>query len=533
MPIQRVDAVIVGAGFGGLYAIYRLREMGFSIQAFEAGEDVGGTWYWNRYPGARCDVESIDYSYSFSSELQEEWQWSMRYAPQPEILRYINHAADRFHLREHIKFNTRVNAALFDEAEQRWTVTTDQGDTVSAQFCVMATGCLSAAKTPEVDGLESFGGRWYHTGRWPHEEVNFTGQRVAVIGTGSSGIQIIPVLAEQAGHLFVFQRTPNFTMPAKNAPLDPEYVREVKARYAERREISRQSLGGMPLVIPPSGALDVEPEERDEIFRKGWNSGAIAGFLFAFNDLLVNPESNAEAAEFHRRQIHEIVHDPKVADLLAPTDYPIGTKRPCLDTNYYATFNRSNVTLVDVRSSPIQEFTKSGIRTADETYEVDSIVFATGYDAMTGALTRIDLRGRGGESLKSKWSQGPSTYLGIATAGFPNLFIITGPGSPSVFSNMTMAVEQHIDWVSDCMDFLRRAGYTSIEASLEAECKWVEHVTDVANATLYPRANSWYVGANVPGKPRVFMPYVGGVGVYRQKCDEVAEHQYEGFVLSK
>jgi cyclohexanone monooxygenase len=526
-----VDAVIVGAGFAGLYALYRLRGLGVSARVFEAGEGIGGTWYWNRYPGARCDVESLDYSYSFSDELQQQWQWTERYASQPEILTYIDHVADRFDLRRDIQLATRVTAAVFDEATSRWTVDTDRGDRVWARFCIMATGCLSDTQVPAIKGLETFDGRWYHTGRWPHEGVDFTGRRVGVIGTGSSAIQSIPIIARQAAHLFVFQRTPNFSIPARNAPLDPEYERRVKASYAEFRRQARESRVGFVTERNDQSALAVSPEERQRAYEVRWSRGGL-GFNATFADLLIDQAANDTAAEFFRAKIRAIVRDPAVADLLSPRDYPVGTKRLCVDTDYYATFNRDNVTLVDVRTAPIEAITPRGVRTRDAVYDLDSLVFATGFDAMTGALLAIDIRGRGGRTLREAWAEGPRTYLGIAVAGFPNLFTITGPGSPSVLSNMIVSIEQHVDWIADCLAHLRARSLVAVEATAGAQERWVAHVNEVGHATLYPRANSWYMGANVPGKPRIFMPYIGGVGAYRQLCDDVAARGYEGFALT-
>ncbi len=524
------DAVVVGAGFAGLYMLYRLRGLGLSARVYEAGRGVGGTWFWNRYPGARCDVESMDYSYSFSDELQQDWRWTERYASQPEILAYINHVADRFDLRRDIQLDTRVTAARFDEATNRWTIQTDRGDRVSAQFCVMATGCLSDAQVPRLEGFETFEGTWYHTGHWPHEGVDFTGQRVGVIGTGSSAIQSIPLIARQAAHLFVFQRTPNFSVPARNAPLDPEYERQVKSSYAEFRRQARESRVGFVVERNDRSALEVSPEERQLAYESRWGRGGL-GFNATFADLLTSKEANDTAAEFFRAKIQAIVRDAAVAQMLSPRDYPVGTKRLCVDTDYYDTFNRDNVTLVDVRRAPIEAITRHGLRTREAEYELDSLVFATGFDAMTGALLGIDIRGRAGATLREKWAAGPRTYLGVATAGFPNLFTITGPGSPSVLSNMIVSIEQHVDWIADCLVYLRERGLGGIETSVDAEDEWGAHVNEVGHATLYPLASSWYMGANVPGKPRIFMPYVGGVGAYRQKCDDVAAKGYEGFAL--
>ncbi|HUP35505.1 MAG TPA: NAD(P)/FAD-dependent oxidoreductase [Candidatus Limnocylindria bacterium] len=527
-----LDAVIVGAGFAGLYMLHRLRGLGLAARVYEAGKGVGGTWYWNRYPGARCDVESMDYSYSFSDALQQEWRWTERYAAQPEILKYINHVADRFDLRRDVQLETRVTAATFDEATGRWAVETDRGGRVSARFCIMATGCLSDAQVPDIAGRESFAGPWYHTGRWPHEGVDFTGRRVGIIGTGSSAIQSIPIVAGQAAHLFVFQRTPNYSMPAQNAPLDPEYERRVKAGYADFRRQARESRVGFVVDRSGDSALAVPEEERRREYEKRWRRGGL-GFSAAYADLLTNKEANDTAAEFFRAKIRAIVRDPELARALTPTDYPLGTKRLCVDTGYYDTFNRDNVTLVDLRKTPIEAITPRGVRTTEAEYPVDALVFATGFDAMTGALLAIDIRGRGGRRLQEAWAAGPRTYLGLSIAGFPNFFTITGPGSPSVLSNMIVSIEQHVDWIADCLAYLDRQGHATIEPTADAQEVWVRHVNEVGHMTLYPLAPSWYMGANVPGKPRVFMPYIGGVGVYRQKCDEVAAKGYEGFALGR
>jgi cation diffusion facilitator CzcD-associated flavoprotein CzcO len=531
-PAEQFDAVIVGAGFAGMYMLHRLRGLGFSARVIEAGTGVGGTWYWNRYPGARCDVESLDYQYSFSDELQREWAWTERYATQPEILRYAEHVADRFDLRRDIRFETRVTAAAFDEATSRWTVETDRGDRLAARFLIAATGCLSASRVPDFAGLDTFQGDWYHTGRWPHEGVDFTGKRVGVIGTGSSGIQSIPLIAQQAAHLFVFQRTPNFSLPALNEKLSPERVQQYKEQFAELKRRARESVTGILVNPNQQSALEVDPEERDREFEVRWEQGGFH-LLESYIDLLGSVEANETVAEFVRRKIREVVKDPALAEKLAPRDHPLGTKRICIDTDYYETYNGDNVTLVDIRTSPIEAITPTGLRTTDREYELDAIVFATGFDAMTGALLAIDVRGRGGQSLRDAWATGPRTYLGLSVAGFPNLFTITGPGSPSVLSNMIVSIEQHVDWIADCLAWLREQGRDTIEATVEAQDAWVAHVNEVADRTLYPRANSWYLGANVPGKPRVFMPYVGGVGAYAEKCRAVAANGYGGFALGE
>lgn len=530
-PAIEVDAIVVGAGFAGLYMLHRLRGLGLTARVIEAGDGVGGTWYWNRYPGARCDVESMEYQYGFEDGLAREWKWTERYATQPEILRYINHVADKFKLRPDIQFETRVTGAVFNDAAGRWAVKTDRGGAFSARFCIMATGCLSSHRVPDFKGLDSFKGDWHHTGNWPHEGVDFSGKRVGIIGTGSSAIQSIPIIAAQAKHLTVFQRTANFSVPANNGPIDPEYERKMTERYTETRRIARESAAGIiARALNDKSALDATPEEREQEFESRWETGgfAIGG---AFNDLALNLEANQTAAEFVRSKIRSVVKDPATAELLCPKDYPFATKRLCVDTNYFETYNRDNVALVDVKASPIEEITPRGLRTTAAEYEFDAIVFATGFDAMTGALLAMDIRGRKGQTLREKWEHGPRTYLGLQIAGFPNLFTITGPGSPSVLSNMIVSIEQHVDWIADCLTSLRAQGLDTIEATVEAEDAWVDHVNTVASFTLYPMANSWYIGANIPGKPRVFMPYVGGVGLYAQKCAEVAANGYEGFAL--
>jgi cyclohexanone monooxygenase len=532
--VIELDAIVVGAGFAGMYMLYRLRQLGLRTRVLEAGSGVGGTWFWNRYPGARCDSDSVEYSYSFSPELQQEWRWSERFATQPEILRYLQHVAERFDLLRDIQLDTRVTSATFDDATGRWTVETDDGERFVARFCIMATGCLSTWRVPDIPGRDAFTGATYHTGNWPHEGVDFTGKRVGVIGTGSSGIQSIPLIAQQAKHLYVYQRTPNFSVPARNAPLTEEFQTHVRASYDTIRQKARAStngLGSFDLNVGGS-ALSASVGERREAYQRAWTKGG-AAFLGTYGDILVSAEANATAAEFIRERILETVTDRSTAEALIPDDHPVGTKRICVDTEYYATFNRPNVTLVNLRDAPIEEITAKGIRTRDGEIELDAIVFATGFDAMTGALSRIDIRGKGGRSLREKWEAGPRSYLGIMMAEFPNLFTVTGPGSPSVLSNMTTSIEQHVEWISDCIEHMQKNACTRIEPSSAAEDAWVAHVNEVAHMTLYPKAASWYLGANIPGKPRVFMPYVGGVGAYRAKCTEIAAAGYTGFELSK
>jgi cyclohexanone monooxygenase len=526
-----IDVVIVGAGFGGMYMLHRLRGMRMSAVVFDVAAGVGGTWYWNRYPGARCDVESMQYSYSFSEELQQEWQWSEVFAGQPEILRYANHVADRFSLRRDMRFETRVTGAVFNEATHRWTVRTDRGDVVSAKYCVMATGCLSAARMPDFPGLPSFNGNTYHTGHWPHAGVDFTGLRVGVIGTGSSAIQAIPVIAGQAAHVTVFQRTPNFSIPSRNRPMPPDYAQSWKDEYPVKRAESRMTRNGILANPNDAAAIETPEDERLAVYEQRWASGGTT-FMASFNDLIFNKASNDTAADFVRNKIRAMVTDPVKAELLAPANHPIGTKRICVDTDYYLTYNEPNVDLIDVRDAPIEAVTPNGLLAGGNEYTFDAIVFATGFDAMTGALTRMGIVGRGGETLADKWEAGPRTYLGLMTAGFPNMFMVTGPGSPSVLSNMIVSIEQHVDWISDCLSHLNDRQLDCIEPVTAAEDAWVRHVNDVADTTLYPSAASWYMGANIPGKPRVFMPYIGGVGAYRDKCDEIAANGYEGFELA-
>jgi cation diffusion facilitator CzcD-associated flavoprotein CzcO len=526
------DVIIVGAGFGGMYQLHRLRLLGMTAKVIEAGSGVGGTWYWNRYPGARCDVESMQYSYAFSEELQQEWEWPELFSAQPDILKYANHVADKLDLRRDILFDTRVTETRFSEQTSKWTVRTEQDDVLTAGFMIMATGCLSTARIPDFEGLKTFKGPTYHTGAWPHEGVDFAGLRVGVIGTGSSAIQAIPVIAEQAAELTVFQRTPNFSIPSRNGPMAKSYERQWKEKYAQLRDEARDTRNGILAYPNDFSALSVSAEERRRIYEARWASGGTT-FMAAFNDLIFNQEANDTAAEFVRGKIREIVQDPVAAELLAPKDHPIGTKRICVDTRYFETYNRPNVHLVDVRSAPIEEILPSGVRTANASYEFDAIVFATGFDAMTGALSAIDIRSTDGSTLKHKWEDGPRTYLGLMCAHFPNMFMVTGPGSPSVLSNMQVSIEQDVNWITDCLNWLRDNGVTRMEATQEAEDDWVLHGIEVANKTLYPKAASWYMGANIDGKPRVFMPYIGGVNTYRQKCTEIARNGYAGFRFSR
>ena len=525
---QEVDAVVIGAGFAGLYMLYKLRELGLRARVFETGDGVGGTWYWNRYPGARCDVESMQYSYSFSEELQQEWQWTERYPKQAEILRYVNHVADRFNLRPDIQLKTRVTRAAYDAAANRWTVGTDKGDVVKARFLISAGGCLSAARLPDLPGLADFKGKTFHTGAWPHEAVDFTGQRVGVIGTGSSGIQSIPAIAAQAAQVVVFQRTANFSIPAWNRPLPQDEQATWKADYAERRKKAKTTRSGILYDYSQYASAEVSAEQRQQEYERRWAKGG-ANYTHAFNDIYSNKTANDDAAEFVRNKIRAKVKDLAVAELLAPKDHAIGTKRICVDTDYYETYNLPHVSLVDLRATPIEAISPQGVKTSTALHEFDSIVFATGYDAVTGALDRIDIRGKDGKALKETWAAGPRTYLGLMVAGFPNLFLITGPGSPSVLTNVIMAIEQHVELIATCLQHMQKRQLTFAEPTLEAQDQWVAHVNEVASKTLFTGTQSWYMGANIPGKPRVFLPYIGGLGTYTGICDDVVAAGFRGF----
>ncbi len=534
---EQYDVVIVGAGFAGMYLLHRLRELNLSTRIYEAGDDVGGTWYWNRYPGARCDAESLAYSFSFSPELEQEWEWSERYAPQPEILEYARHVSERFDLRKDIQFETRVVSAQYQDDSEDWLIETDKGNRAVAKYCIMATGCLSVPQLPDIPGVDNFQGNLYQASKWPHEPVSFKGQKVGIIGTGSSGIQAIPVIAEEADHLYVFQRTPNFSVPAANGPLDRDWVSEFKKNYRAHRQNHKigNGSGFGDLQIEPRTEMkepilraEVDDIEATALLEEAWRSGG-AKFMSAIGDQLMNEEANQFAREFVYRKIHETVKDPETAELLCPTNHPIGSRRICVDINYYDTYNRDNVSLVSVKDHPIEQITEKGVQVNGEVFEVDTLVLATGFDAMTGALLRIDIQGSKGEKLADKWHAGPRSYLGLAVAGFPNLFTITGPGSPSVLSNMLVSIEQHVDWIMDCIGHMKSNNLTVFEAEQYAEDQWVEHVNEVANMTLFPKGGSWYLGANVKGKPRIFMPYAGGVGPYREICDAITADGYKGF----
>ncbi|MBM4203525.1 MAG: NAD(P)/FAD-dependent oxidoreductase [Gammaproteobacteria bacterium] len=536
----RFDAIVVGAGFAGLCTLHRFRQMGLSTRIYEMGTDVGGTWYWNRYPGARCDAESLAYSFSFSPELEQEWEWSERYAPQPEILKYAIHVSERFDLRRDIRFNRKVKTAHFNQGMGVWRVTTAAGDSAVAPLLIMATGCLSKPMVPAIQGVDSFAGKRYQASLWPHEPVAFHGERVGIIGTGSSAVQAIPVIASTAEHLTVFQRTPNFSVPAVNGPLDPGFVDAFKENYRDHRDFHKRGL------TSGFGDLEIKPRERtpaamtaaelsDEALAAAceqyWQTGG-ARFMGVVGDALINKDANQRVAEFIHRKIRATVKDPQTAEDLCPTSHPVGTKRICVDIGYYETFNQLHVRLVNINRSPIERITAKGVQLRGEHVELDTLILATGFDAMTGALNDIDIRGTNGQQLKEKWAEGPRTYLGLMIAGFPNLFTITGPGSPSVLSNMLVSIEQHVDFICSCLQHMSRKGFKQVQTGLDHEDAWVAHVNEVAHATLFPKAGSWYMGANIPGKPRVFMPYAGGVGPYRELCDSVAKDNWRGFVFS-
>ena len=527
------DAVVIGAGAAGLYMLHRLRGLGFSVRVFEQGEGVGGTWYWNRYPGARCDVESWDYCFSFSEELEQEWDWSERYPTQAELERYFNYVADRFDLRGDIEFGTRVERARFDEGRNRWIIATSLGATVSARYLVSAAGCLSAVNVPPIAGAETFEGERHHTARWPAEGVDVGGKRVGVIGTGSSGVQVIPQVAKRAEHVFVFQRTAQYTVPARNRPLDDDARNEFKGSFGQRQEFKRTTPAGLSRPRPVvSSALEADAATRIDILEASWQRGG-PGFAMTFDDILTDPESNDEAARFVRDKIRAKVEDPEVAETLVDIDYPLGARRLIVDIDYFETYNRDNVTLVDVGAAPITEITPRGLRTRDGHYDLDVLVYATGFDGMTGALLSMDICGVGGLALRDKWADGAGTYMGLVAAGFPNLFMITGPGSPAVFSNVMLSIEQHVEWIADCLAYMVEHGFDRIDADPEAETRWTRQIEEVAARSIVGKTNSWWTGANIPGKPRGITMYLGGTHNYRAACDEIAANGYEGFVLTR
>ncbi|WP_276122451.1 flavin-containing monooxygenase [Pararhizobium qamdonense] len=529
--VETYDAIIIGAGFSGLYQLHTLRDqLNLSAVVFDVADDVGGTWYWNRYPGARCDSESYYYCYSFSKELQEDWRWTELYPQHDEIRRYLSHVADRFDLRRDIRLKTRVESAVFEEETNTWLVSIDAGKSYRCRFLVSAVGVLSSTNVPKISGLERFKGEWYHTGNWPHQPVDFSGKAVGIIGTGSTGIQATPVVADQAKHLTVFQRTANYSVPARNRPLSQEDQQWIQENYDEIRLKAKTSSNGHPFDVNQQSALEVSEEVRRQRYEDAWKAGGLR-FRASYKDLLQDKAANDTASEFIREKIRQVVKDPETAEKLTPRDHPFASKRPPIDTNYFETFNRDNVSLVDVKTTPIVEITEAGIKTSDAEYPLDVIIFATGFDAMTGSLLKIDIRGVGGRSLKETWATGPRNYLGLQVPHFPNFFMVMGPGSPSVLTNNPVAIEQHVEWIRNCIGDMMGRGLTRIEPDLTAADNWVDEVNRAANKTLLPMASSsWYLGANVPGKPRAFMPYAGGMAYYADLCKEIAGDDYRGFI---
>ncbi len=530
--MDQVDVLVVGAGFAGLRALYRFRSQGHKVLVIEASADIGGVWYHNGYPGARCDVESYDYSYSFSAELEQDWRWSERYATQPEILRYINHVADRFDLRKDIQFNTRMMNATYEEASATWVIATGGGHSVRAKYLMMCVGQLSATKSPDYPGLSSFKGEVIHSGVWPKHKVDYAGKRVAIIGTGSSGMQMTPVIAKEAKHLTVFQRTANFSIPAANAPVSDEEDRTVKANYRERRERAWNSATGLGFMPNKTSALDVSAEEREKAYEAAWNRLGF-GFALTYFDILLKKEANDTAAEFIRKKIASVVQDPVLREKLTPKGHPFASRRPSVDSGYFQAFNRDNVELADVRESPIVEFTPEGIRTQAKLHAFDMIIFATGFDVFTGSLFKPDIIGRHGMTLKKKWADGPVTHLGVGVSDFPNMFIVVGPGSPSLLSNVMVSTEEQIDWMAALVQKMQIEGLVEVEVQAEAEKMWGQHINDRVKETLYLSTDSYYNGAEVKGKPRVFMPYSGGVRGYRRILHRCAEEGYSGFTFYK
>ncbi len=528
---ERFDVVVIGAGFSGMYALHRLRQQGRRVVCLEAGDGVGGTWYWNRYPGARVDIESMQYSYSFDEDLQQEWSWSEHFSPQPDLEAYANHVADRFDLREDIRFETRVDELTFDESADEWHVGTVWGDHFIARHVVAATGSLDVSNVPDWPGLDRFRGEAYHTSRWPKQGVDLAGKRVGLIGTGSTGIQITPEVAAVAEHLTVFQRTPNFSLPSRNRKLDPEYVRDWKENYPERRKQILDTHGAvlMSNVAEQRSIFDYSEEEREQVMESAWNARNGLEFIRTFTDTSSDPKANEILAEFVRTKIRSIVHDPETAELLCPKTYPIGGKRICIDSGYYQTFNRDNVSLVDVRTHPIEEVTESGLRTTASEHDLDVLIFATGFDAMTGSMLRMNVTGVGGARLADHWADGPRTVFGLMTAGFPNLFMVHGPGSPSVLAQMITTGEWQVDWILRTIDHLEENGISRFGATPAQESEWTAEVDAAAARTMHSRTDSWYTGANIPGKPRTLLMYVGGFQRYSDWCTRAAAEGYTGF----
>ena len=530
---HQLDAVIIGAGFSGLYQMLCLRDrLGLSVLGLDMADGVGGTWYWNRYPGARCDSESHSYSYYFSDELLKNWTWSERYPGQAEILEYLNFVADHFDLKRSFRFKTKLLSAHYDEQANLWELCTDDGERYRTRFLISAVGNLSSANIPAIPGLDRFKGPWYHTGQWPHEGVDFTGLSVGVVGTGSTGIQAIPVIAAQAKSLTVFQRTANYSIPAHNGPLDDAFKAYCKDHPDEIRTILHATPNGHPFYISETSALSLSEQERHAIYEKAWEKGGLR-FRASFKDLLSSEEANKTAAEFIKQKIRSMVKDPRKAQVLSDIDHPFAAKRPPIDTHYFETYNLAHVDLIDIRENPIDSMTEEGIRTTNGLFKLDAIVFATGFDAMTRPILNLNLRGRNGVALSDAWEAGPINYMGLQVPGFPNFFMVTGPGSPSVLTNMPVAIEQHVEWISDCIAHMRAEGLHRVEPQPQASAQWMQEVNQAAAATLLPKAkHSWYLGANIPGKPRVFMPYAGGMAHYRKRCETITANGYEGFLMA-
>ena len=526
------DVIVIGAGVAGMYMLHLLRKQGLSVRVFETGTGVGGTWYWNRYPGARFDSESYSYGYSFSKELLQEWEWKEHFAPQPETLEYLNYVADKFDLRKDIQFETRVESAHFQDADNCWEVTTDKFGSFRSTYVITAMGMLSAAFIPDFEGKEDFQGGSWHTSTWPKEAVDFSGKRVAVIGTGATAVQLIPEVGKQAGHMTVFQRTANYVMPAGNSDITAEEQAEIKAGYDQIFDRCKETFGAFLHDFDMRSALEVSDEEREAKFEELYNARGFPIWLGNFHDILTDKKANATVTEFAQRKIRERIIDPDNAEKLVPNDHMFGTKRVPLDHGYYETFDRDNVSLVDLNATPIDRITATGIKTSEEEFEFDYIIYATGFDAITGAFKKVDIRGKDGEVLLEKWADGPRTFLGMQSAGFPNMFTITGPTNASTFCNLPRCIEQNVEWIDECIKYMQENDIQRIEATPEAENEWTEHVNETVEQTLLPETNSWFMGANIPGKKRTFLSYSGGSPLYRERCDTIAKEGYRGFVLS-